>query len=52
MGKLYDDFKAESESKGYFVNPDVEFVEFLLDNIQKIMIDMVMDLVHVDFQLE
>lgn len=35
MGKLYDDFKAESESKGYFVNPDVEFVEFLLDNIQK-----------------
>ena len=34
MGKLYDDFKSEAESTGYFVNPDVEFVEFLLENLK------------------
>ncbi|WP_295722006.1 ferredoxin-thioredoxin reductase catalytic domain-containing protein [uncultured Methanobrevibacter sp.] len=34
MGKIYDDFKNEAESRGYFVNPDVEFVEFLLENIK------------------
>lgn len=34
MGKEYDDFKAETEKTGYYVNPDVEFVEMLLDNIK------------------
>ncbi len=34
MGKLYDDFKKETEATGYCVNPDVEFVEMLLENIQ------------------
>ncbi len=33
MGKLYDDFKKETEKTGYYVNPDVEFVEMLLKNI-------------------
>lgn len=34
MGKAYDEFKAESEKTGYYVSPDVEFVEMLLENIQ------------------
>ena len=34
MGALYDDFKAEAEKSGYFVNGDVEFVEFLLENLK------------------
>ena len=34
MGILYDDFKAEAEKSGYFVNGDVEFVEFLLENLK------------------
>ena len=31
MGTLYDDFKMEAEKSGYFINEDVEFVEFLLE---------------------
>ncbi|MDO5848469.1 MAG: ferredoxin-thioredoxin reductase catalytic domain-containing protein [Methanobrevibacter sp.] len=34
MGKAYDDFKKDTEKTGYRVNPDVEFVEMLLENIQ------------------
>ncbi len=34
MGKLYENFKKEAESTGYFINPDIDFVEFLLSNIQ------------------
>lgn len=34
MGKAYDEFKKQSEETGYYVNPDVEFVEMLLENIQ------------------
>lgn len=33
MGKQYDDFKEEIEKAGYYANPDVEFVEMLLENI-------------------
>ena len=33
MGELYDKFKADSEKSGYYVNPDIEFVESLLENI-------------------
>lgn len=33
MGELYDKFKADSLKSGYYVNPDVEFVESLLENI-------------------
>lgn len=34
MTKLYGDFKKEAEKSGYCINPDVEFVEMLLENIQ------------------
>lgn len=34
MSKLYDEFKEKSERTGYYVNPDVEFVEMLLNNIK------------------
>ena len=34
MGTLYDDFKMEAEKSGYFINEDVEFVEFLLENLK------------------
>lgn len=34
MGKTYDDFKNKSEKSGYCVNPDVQFVEMLLENIK------------------
>ena len=34
MGTLYDDFKMEVEKSGYFINEDVEFVEFLLENLK------------------
>jgi len=33
MGQVYDNFKKESESSGYNINDDVEFVETLLENI-------------------
>jgi len=34
MGKIYDKFKNEAEKTGYNINPDVEFVEMLLENIE------------------
>lgn len=34
MGKLYDEFKKEAEKTGYHINPDVKFVEMLLENIK------------------
>ncbi|WP_409199916.1 ferredoxin-thioredoxin reductase catalytic domain-containing protein [Methanobrevibacter sp. DSM 116169] len=33
MGEKYDKLKAESEQFGYYLNPDVDFVESLIDNI-------------------
>lgn len=30
----YEEFKKETESTGYFINPDKEFVEGLLKNIE------------------
>ena len=33
MGEAYEKFKKETEEYGYNVNPDVEFVEMLLENI-------------------
>jgi ferredoxin-thioredoxin reductase catalytic chain len=32
--KNYNEFKEESESRGYYINPDKEFVETLLKNIE------------------
>lgn len=34
MGHVYEKFKKETEESGYNVNPDVEFVELLLENIE------------------
>ncbi|MDL2270262.1 ferredoxin:glutaredoxin reductase [Methanobrevibacter sp. OttesenSCG-928-I08] len=34
MGEKYDNLKAEAESGGYYLNPDVEFVENLIDSIE------------------
>lgn len=34
MGQAYNKFKKETEESGYYINPDVEFVEMLLENIQ------------------
>ena len=33
MSEAYEKFKKEAEEAGYNVNPDVEFVEMLLENI-------------------
>ena len=34
MSDAYEKFKNEAEEVGYNVNPDVEFVEMLLENIE------------------
>ena len=34
MGPLYNDFKMEAEKSGYFINEDVQFVDFLLENLK------------------
>lgn len=34
MGKLYDDFESEANKTGYYLNPNVEYCEMLLENIK------------------
>ncbi|MCC7554150.1 MAG: ferredoxin:glutaredoxin reductase [Methanobacteriaceae archaeon] len=34
MGEKYDKLKSEAEKFGYYLNPDVEFVESLINNIE------------------
>ena len=34
MGNLYDDFEKEANKTGYYLNPDVDYCEMLLENIK------------------